>query len=158
MNARTLTKQTVLFLCTGNSARSQMAEAILRHLAGDRFDAHSAGIEPKEIHPLTHEVLAEIGIDSSQLQSKDFRMYLGRCLIHHAIVVCSGASQRCPSIYPFARWTHEWPFEDPAAFAGRLLEQRAKFRAVRDAIQRRIREWLQDSEHPLFRSRRSMVR
>lgn len=144
MDAVTLTRETVLFLCTGNSARSQMAEAILRHRAGDRFDAHSAGIDPRPIHPLTHEVLAEIGIDSHGQRSKGFREFLGGKILHHAIVVCESAQIRCPQIFPFARRMHFWPFEDPAAVQGTAVQRRAAFRDAREAIARRIRAWLED--------------
>jgi arsenate reductase (thioredoxin) len=142
VTSRTSTRQTVLFICTGNSARSQMAEALLRHLAADRFDAHSAGLDPSEVHPLTHEVLGELGIDTSGLRSKSIKEYLGRVRVHQAIVVCESARQRCPSIYPFALKVHSWPFEDPAAFEGDPDERRAGFRAVRDAIRARIEDWL----------------
>src|SRR5687768_3643344 len=97
-----MTRQAVLFLCTGNSARSQMAEAFLRHLASDRFDAHSAGLKPNPIHPLTHRVMAEIGIDTSGQVAKPTDRFLGKMPIHDAIIVCEKAHEHCPRIYPFA--------------------------------------------------------
>jgi len=137
-------KPVILFLCTGNSARSQMAEAVLRHLAGDRFDVHSAGTEPKPVHPMTHRVMAELGIDSSGQRSKDLREYLGRVSINTAVVVCERAQQQCPRIYPFALETLYWPFDDPAAVPPTDPErQLAEFRRVRDAIAARLREWLE---------------
>ena len=137
-------KPRVLFLCTGNSARSQMAEALLRKYAGDRFDACSAGMEPKGIHPLTERVLREMGIDTSPLHSKDLRTFLGKVSIQHAIVVCEKAQQTCPRFYPFALNNLYWPFDDPAAFEGSHAAQLEKFREVRDQIDQRIQTWLRD--------------
>jgi arsenate reductase len=142
MAAQTTTKRTVLFLCTGNSARSQMAEGLLRKLAGDRFDPASAGTEPKGVHPLTVRVLEEVGIDTKDHHSKHVNDFLGKAKIDHAIIVCERAMEQCPSIYPFAYETQSWPFEDPAAFQGSEAERLAKFREVRDAIEARLREWI----------------
>ena len=135
------TKPVVLFLCTGNSARSIMGEAILRRLAGDRFEVMSAGIEPKGVNPLSIRVLQEKGIDTAGLSSKSSVGLLGRLAIAHAITVCDNAAQRCPS-FPFALHRHHWPFEDPAAATGMEEERLAVFRRVRDEIERRVREWL----------------
>ena len=94
-------KQNVLFLCTGNSCRSQMAEGLLRHLAGERFEALSAGLEPgKEVHPLAIQVMAEIGIDISSQQPKAVDVYLGKTMIHYLIIVCNKAQSTCPRIWP----------------------------------------------------------
>ena len=92
-------KTRVLFLCTGNSARSQMAEAFLRLHGGDRFEAHSAGLEPKGINPYTRRVLAEVGIDMAGQTSKDLTVYLGKTHFGYLITVCSNAEARCP-IFP----------------------------------------------------------
>ena len=92
-------KLRVLFLCTGNSARSQMAEALLRKLAGDRYEVHSAGLEPTVIHPLTVKVLEEIGIDASKQYAKPLTDYLGKTHFSYLITVCSKAEERCP-IFP----------------------------------------------------------
>ena len=135
-------RQTVLFLCTGNSARSQMAEALLRRYAGDRFDVFSAGLQPRSIHPLTLQVLSEIGIDTGTLRSKGVDEFLGKMSIHHAIVVCAKAQQSCPRLYPFALGVLYWPFEDPAALDGSPEEKLAKFREVRDQIDDQIHNWL----------------
>ncbi len=135
-------KPRVLFLCTGNSCRSQMAEAILRHEAGDRFEPCSAGLEPKPVNPLTLQVLEEAGIDTAGLRSKSTSEFLGRVSIHYAIFVCDKAQQSCPRIYPFALQSLYWPFEDPAAFQGSSMQQVAKFRAVRDQIRTQIQTWL----------------
>ena len=92
-------KERVLFLCTGNSARSQMAEALLRKMAGDRFEVHSAGLDPSVIHPMTIQVLQEIGIDASGQYAKPLTTYLGKVHFSYLITVCSKAEQRCP-IFP----------------------------------------------------------
>jgi len=133
---------TVLFLCTGNSARSQMAEGYLRHVAGKRFEVHSAGTAPKPVHPLAVQVMAEIGIDISAQQSKDFEPFLGKKNIQIAIFVCDKAQQNCPFIYPFAWKVYSWPFEDPAAPQANQEAALHKFRQVRDQIAAKIDEWL----------------
>lgn len=135
-------RESVLFLCTGNSARSQMAEAILRDKAGERFDVSSAGTEPKPIHAMTLRVLDEAGIDAAGLASTNVRDVLGKRAITHAVVVCEEANRNCPRIYPFSYSMEFWPFDDPAAFVGTEDEVLAKFREVRDAIAERIDRWL----------------
>jgi arsenate reductase len=90
----------VLFLCTGNSARSQMAEAFLRKYAGDRFEAHSAGLEPKVINPFTIQVMQEVGIDISDQTSKGVDTYLGKVLFQYLITVCDDADKNCPTVWP----------------------------------------------------------
>ena len=132
----------VLFICTGNSARSIMAEAILRHHAGDRFEVHSAGTEPKGVNPLTIRVLKEAGIDTAGLASKNTMDFLGRVQVHHAIIVCDKAQQSCPRIQPFALRTHYWPFPDPGAATGPEPARLEVFRDVRDQIDARIQQWL----------------
>ena len=131
----------VLFLCTGNSARSIMAEALLRHYADDHFEVHSAGLEPKGINPYTLRVMNEVGLDVSGGRSKDVMEYLGKVHMGYVITVCSNAEERCP-IFPFSTQRLHWPFEDPAAFEGSDDEKLAKFREVRDRIDQRIRAWL----------------
>jgi len=140
-------RSVVLFLCTGNSARSQMSEALLRHYAGELFESHSAGLEPRaEVHPLALRVLEEIGVDASGLRPKHSRDYLGKVAVRHAIIVCSRANEACPRVYPFAAQTHYWPFEDPAAVEENGHEQLEKFREVRDAIDTRLREWIREEQ------------
>ncbi len=134
-------KTRVLFLCTHNSARSQMAEAFLRRYAGDQFDVHSAGLEPKGINPYTRHVMDEAGIDISQQRSKDVMEYLGRIHFGYVITVCDNAEQNCP-LFPFGTVRLHWSFEDPAHFEGPDEEKIAKFREVRDQIEARIRSWL----------------
>ena len=134
-------KLRVLFLCTGNSARSQMAEALLRKMAGDRYEVHSAGLEPTVIHPMTVRVLEELGIDTRQQYAKPLTDYLGKKHFSYLITVCSNAEERCP-IFPGAGQRLHWPFEDPAAFEGGDNKKLAFFRAIRDQIQAKIQHWL----------------
>ncbi len=135
-------KAKVLFLCTGNSARSQMAEAFLRHYAGDSFEAYSAGLEPKGLHPYTVRVMEERGVDMSSHRSKSVREYLGYVNFGYLIIVCADAEEKCPVVFVGVSQRMFWPFEDPAAFPGPEDEKLAKFRAVRDQIDARVREWL----------------
>jgi len=134
-------KTRVLFLCTHNSARSQMAEAFLRRYAGDQFDVYSAGLEPKRINPYIRHVMDEAGIDISQQRSKDVMEYLGRIHFGYVITVCDSAEQNCP-IFPFGTIRLHWSFEDPAHFEGPDEEKLDKFREVRDQTEARIRSWL----------------
>lgn len=134
-------KTRVLFLCTGNSARSQMAEALLRKYAGEHFEVHSAGLEPKGVNPYTIRVLDEIGVDTSQHTSKTLMTYIGKVHFGYLITVCSNAEDNCP-IFPGMGMRLHWPFEDPAAFTGSDQEILEKFRQVRDQIDAKIRAWL----------------
>jgi len=134
----------VLFLCSRNSARSQMAEAILRREAGDRFEIHSCGLRPQAIHTLTLRVLEEAGLDTSPLRSNDLGDFLGKVPIHHAIIVCETTNDHCPKLHPFALHLHYWPFPDPVEVEGTEEERLAAFRAARDAIEERIRRWLHE--------------
>jgi arsenate reductase len=135
-------RQRVLFVCTGNSARSIMGEALLRHLANDRFEALSAGMEPKGVNPLTLRVLQERGIDTTGLTSKDTMEFLGQVRVHYAIVVCDKAQASCPRIQPFALHTLYWPFPDPAAATGTEQERLEVFRDVLSQIEQQLRGWL----------------
>ena len=132
----------VLFLCTGNSARSQMAEAFLRKYAPERFEAHSAGLEPKPLHPLTVKVMEEAGVDMSGQKSKGFETYLGKMLFQYLITVCDEAEKNCPSTWPGVSNRLHWHFEDPAAYVGTEQEKLAKFRQVRDQIDQKVKAWV----------------
>lgn len=139
----------VLFLCSGNSARSQMAEAFLRKHAGDRFEVHSAGLDPVGIHPLTIQVMAEVGINMEGHRSKSVGEYLGKIAAHFVIFVCQQAEKSCPRIWPFALQSICWPFDDPAAYEGDEETRLQKFRDVRDQIEHQIKDWLaMDLETP----------
>ena len=137
-------KPRVLFLCTHNAARSQIAEALLRHIAGDRFEAASAGLDPTTVHPLTYQVLKEAGVDTSGLSSKSVDTFLGRQAVRYAIIVCEQVETRCPKIFPFTTQTFFWRFDDPAQPEGAPDIQLAKFRRVRDELDTRIRAWLRE--------------
>jgi arsenate reductase (thioredoxin) len=121
----------VLFLCTGNSARSQMAEGLLRHFADDHFEVYSAGLDPKPVNPYAIRAMSEIGLDISGHTSKTVMDYLSRVHIGTVITVCSNAEERCP-IFPFTTQRLHWPFEDPAAFVGTDADTLTKFCEVRD--------------------------
>ena len=140
-----MNKPTVLFLCTGNSARSQMAEALLRKHAGDRLEAFSAGLEPKGIHPVTQKVMQEIGVSLEGQFSKDVRQYLGKSNFSYVITLCSTAEQNCPTAFLGETHRLHWSFDDPAAFQGSKTEKLGKFRTVRDQIDARIRQWIENT-------------
>lgn len=135
-------KQRVLFLCTGNSARSQMAEAFLRQYGAEVFEPYSAGLEPKGVNPLTVKVMDEVGIDISNQTSKDINTYLGKIRFQFLITVCDDADQNCPAGLPGINVRMHWSFEDPARFEGTEEEKLAKFREVRDLIKAKVKEWV----------------
>jgi arsenate reductase len=137
-----MSKVKVLFLCTGNSARSQMAEAFLRKYGGDEFEAYSAGLEPKGISPYANRVMEEVGISLSGQYSKHVKEYMGKIHFGYLITVCDEAEKNCPTTFPGIAQRLHWSFEDPAAFVGTDEEKLAKFREVRDQIDQRIKEWL----------------
>jgi arsenate reductase len=136
-----MSKPKVLFLCTGNSARSQMAEGLLRALAGDHFDVFSAGTEPKgKIMPEVQDVMREAGIDLSLQWSKSVMEYMGRINFAHVITVCADADENCPAVFLNMGIHEHWPFDDPAKFD---QEQRLEStRRVRDQIEELLRLWL----------------
>jgi arsenate reductase len=132
-------KERVLFLCSHNSARSQMAEGLLRHMYGDRFDVESAGIEATGIHPLAKEVMKEAGIDISKQWSKTVNE-LSDKPFDMVVTVCEGARSMCP-VFPggATRLMHQ-SFQDPAAFEGSPEEELSAFRASRDEITQWIKK------------------
>lgn len=140
-------KIAVLFLCTGNSARSQMAEAFLRKHGGDRFDPYSAGLEPRGIHPLTVQVMREIGIDLGGQRSKDVMEYMGHQHFGYLITVCAHAEANCPKTFPGVSNRLHWALADPAAFEDSQEAKLDKFREIRDEIEQRIKDWV--AENPV---------
>jgi arsenate reductase len=134
----------VLFLCTGNSARSQMAEAFLRKYGEDQFEPFSAGLEPKGINPLTIRVMEESGFDMSGHRSKGINEYLGKEHFQYLVTLCHDAEQNCPRVWPGVNQRLHWSFEDPAAFEGTPEEKLEKFRQVRDQILEKVRAWLNE--------------
>ena len=140
-----MTKSKVLFLCTGNSARSQLAEGILRALAGEHYEIFSAGTEPKgSILPEVQEVLHEVGIDISGQWSKSVMEYMGKVNFGYVITVCADAEENCPAVF-LNMGTHEhWPFDDPAKFVVEDEQRLTHTRRVRDQIEERLRLWLKE--------------
>ncbi len=134
-----MSKTRVLFLCTGNTARSQMAEAFLRTLAGDRFEAHSAGLDPSVINPMTTVAMAEKGIPLEGQRSKSVDEYLGRVHFGYLVTVCARAEESCPRVFPGVGRRLFWDLEDPASAAGTPQERLEAFRRVRDEIEARVR-------------------
>jgi arsenate reductase (thioredoxin) len=134
------TRPRVLFLCAGNSCRSQMAEGWARFLSKGRVDAFSAGTEPKPVHPLAVRVLHEVGIDISGQQSKAMEIYLGQPF-DFIITVCDRAKERCP-VWPGIKERIHWSFDDPAEATGTEEERLRVFARVRDEIRTRVRLFL----------------
>ena len=135
----------VLFLCTGNSARSQMAEAFMRMKGNDRFEARSAGLEPKGVNPFTIQVMEEIGYNMSAHTSKGVREFLGKEHFHYLITVCDHAENNCPSTWPGVNERIHWSFEDPAALEGTDEEKLTKFREIRDLIEKKVTGWIAEN-------------
>jgi arsenate reductase len=145
----TLGKKRILFLCTSNSARSQMAEALLRHHAGDKFDVYSAGLTATVINPHAIRAMDEIGINIRGQRSKDTKEYMGRIFFHYVITVCGLDDKDCPK----ALWAQggqklPWPFDDPSIATGSEEEIMTKFRQTRDQIAARIQTWLASEKVP----------
>jgi arsenate reductase len=130
-------KQRVLILCTGNSARSQMAEGLLRHDAGDRFEVFSAGVAPCTVRPEAIAVLGELGIDISEHRSKQVNEFAGQSF-DYVLTVCDQAHETCPVFPGQTRMIHH-SFVDPGAFPGSEQERLARFREVRDQIRQYLR-------------------
>ncbi|HEV2835298.1 MAG TPA: arsenate reductase ArsC, partial [Pyrinomonadaceae bacterium] len=125
-------RKRVLILCTGNSARSQMAEGLLRHLAGDRFDVASAGVSPTDVRPEAVTAMREIGVDISHHHSKSVDEFTGQ-EFDYVITVCDNANEQCP-VFPANTKRIHWSFEDPAAAKGDEAARLVIFRKVRDQI------------------------
>jgi arsenate reductase len=143
-------KKRVLILCTGNSARSQIAEGLLRHFYGDSFQVYSAGIEPSFVRPQAIRIMNEIGIDISTQRSKSIDEFLTQ-EFDYVITVCDNANERCP-IFPGAPNRIHWSVEDPAAVAGDEETQLAAFRAARKELQRRLEEFAKNEGSRTHRS------
>lgn len=135
----TTEKRRVLILCTGNSARSQMAEGLLRHDGGESFEVFSAGVSPSRVRPEAIEAMREIGIDISDQRSKSVEEFADQ-LFDYVITVCDNAREQCP-IFPAETSRLHWSFDDPAAVEGDEAERLAVFRRVRDEIRARLGEF-----------------
>ena len=129
-------RRRVLFLCTHNSARSQMAEGLLRGLGAGRFEVHSAGTEATRVRPEAIAAMAEIGVDISNQESKTLERYLDEGF-EYVVTVCDDANEACP-VFPGARNRLHWSFEDPSRAAGDEEERLAAYRRVRDGLRERI--------------------
>jgi len=130
----------VLFVCTENSCRSQMAEGFLRRHGGGRFDVYSAGAQPTKLNPTAVEVMQEIGIDISGQHSKDVAQFLGQTF-QYVIRVCDKIREKCP-VLPGAIWYLDWSLEDPALAKGIPAERLAAFRCVRDEIEGNVLDFI----------------
>ena len=141
-------KKRVLFVCVHNSARSQMAEALLKHVAGNKFEVESAGLEPGALNPLAIEVMREISIDISKNKTKSvFDFFKQGKWYDYVITVCDESqSGRCPA-FPKAIQRVHWSFEDPSSFQGSWEEKLDKTRKVREQIRMKIQDWLSTISH-----------
>lgn len=133
-------KQRVLILCTGNSARSQMAEGILRDIAGDTFEVESAGVAPASVRPEAIEVMREIGIDISGHLSKSTDVFANE-IFDYVITVCDNARESCP-VFPGRAERIHWSFDDPGAMKGGKEERLMAFRTARDQIRQKFTEFV----------------
>lgn len=138
-----MSKQKVLFVCIHNSARSQMAEELLRKIAGDRFDVESAGLEPGKLNPIVVEALKEESIDITGKPTKAvFELFKSGRIYNYVITVCDETSaERCPIFPGIAKKIH-WSFTDPSQFQGTVEEKLAKVRDVKEEIRRQLQEWV----------------
>jgi len=141
-------KKKVLFVCTGNSVRSQMAEGLLKALGCDRWQVQSAGVIQSYVHPLAIRVMEETGIDISKQTSKSMDQFANETF-DYVITLCDHAAQFCPTLGGRGKRLH-WPFEDPAGATGTTEERLAVFRRIRDGIKTKIEEFLksESSEIP----------
>lgn len=141
------TKTKVLFLCTGNSARSQMAEALLRHHAGEQYEVHSAGLNPKGLNPYMVRVMAEIGVSVAEQSSKSVDTYLGWVNFGWLITVCGHAEENCPKTFLGVSNRLHWDdLEDPASFTGEIEETMQVFREVRDRVDAHVRRFIAEQK------------
>ena len=134
-----MNKKRVLILCTGNSARSQMAEGLLRHDGGERFEVFSAGVSPSRVRPEAIEAMREVGVDISNQRSKSVEEFAGQAF-DYVITVCDNAREQCPFFPAETRRIH-WSFDDPAAAVGDEAQRLSVFRRVRDEIRARLGEF-----------------
>jgi arsenate reductase len=137
----------VLFVCTHNAARSQIAEAFLKSIAGDKFEVYSAGLEPTTVNPLAIETIKEVGIDISGNKTKSvFDFYKQGKLFHYVISVCEEARQRCPIFPGVLTKNIHWNFEDPAGFQGTHEEKIEKMHKLREQIKFKVEEFITQTQ------------
>lgn len=135
-------KPRVLFLCIENRARSQMAEAFLRHYAGEQFEVYSAGLEPSPIHPYVYQVMEETGLDLEGHHTKGVDEFFNKMYFGILITVCEKAEEKCPT-FPGLGERQYWPIEDPVAVEGSEEEKLEAFRRARGEIEQRVLDWLE---------------
>jgi arsenate reductase len=137
----------ILIVCIHNAARSQIAEAFLKSMAGDKFEVYSAGLEPTTINPLAIEIMKEVGIDISGNKTKKvFDFYKQGKIFHYVISVCEEARQRCPIFPGLLVKNIHWDFEDPAEFQGPYEEKIKKMRILRDQIKLKVEEFIKQTQ------------
>ena len=140
-----MAKQNVLFICVHNSARSQMAEAFLNELCGDRFAAESAGLEPGTINPLVVKVMGEVGVDLSQKKTRAvFDVWKSGKLFQYVVSVCAEAEAKGCPIFPGVTTRLSWPFADPSRVTGTEAERLQQVRAIRDSIRNKVEAWCEE--------------
>jgi arsenate reductase len=140
-----MAKQNVLFICVHNSARSQLAEAWLNHLCGDRFAAESAGLEPGTINPLVVEVMREAGLDLSQTKTRAvFDVWKSGKLFQYVVSVCAEAEAKGCPIFPGVTTRLSWPFPDPSRVTGTEAERLEQVRTIRDSIRDKVEAWCEE--------------
>jgi arsenate reductase (thioredoxin) len=135
-------KRRILFYCKHNSCRSQMAEGLLRQLAGNQFEVFSAGLFPAPIHPMVYTVMEEIGIDISRQTSKNIELYLNSEPMDTIFIVCQEGEAECPKLHPMALQMERWPLADPAAVVGEKETVLNAFRDTRNKLTAKIKVWL----------------
>lgn len=128
-------KKSVLFICKNNAGRSQMAEGLLRHVYGDKFDVYSAGFDPKEISPLTIEIMAEIGVDVSNQDSKSIKGYEGQ-EFGYVVILCD---ENCPEFINAKKYIHH-EFKDPKTYSKNVIDKKSVFRNIREEI----KDWIEN--------------
>jgi len=138
-------KRRVLILCTGNSARSQMAEGLLRYIAGDSYEVFSAGVAPSHVRPEAIKVMGELGIDISSHRSKGVNEFAGE-RFDYVITVCDNAAETCP-VFPGTTQRIHWSFDDPAGVTGGEEQRLAAFWNSRDEIQKRLEQFARSERH-----------
>ena len=143
-----MSKPNVLFVCSHNSARSQMAEGWLRHLAGDRFGVYSAGVDPGTLNPLAVRAMQEVGLDIADHKAEGVKTYLGHVPVSTLVIVCDKAAETCPRVWPGMKERLFWPFDDPSAAQGSDEDKLEVFRRVRDEIREKIEHWLAEQPAP----------
>lgn len=135
-------KKVIMFLATHNAMRGIVAEMLVKRYVGNAFAIFSAGLAPSEIHPMTAQVLQEVGIPLTDERAHHVTEYLGYVIVAHLVTLGSDAEQAIPKTWPGATFFHQWTFEDPTLFEGSDDAKLAKFREVRDQIDAKIKAWL----------------